>query len=1044
MIINNQTNLFIEEITENISATSDVKICTNYFTFNAIFDFFKKIEVEKPIKILIENEHFNSKKSLFVNDIAENETDSQLQSLYRLRQSIQYFSQKNIHIHTGNTGGNSYIIIDDNAFQFAPHSFTETTLGIIKDAKPYMILELKDSATAFNSIFNQLWENSTPVNNELIKLYDFALPLKSPETLYKYSIHKIFKNKTTEDIHEDRLNRTGFKSTVIWNKLYNFQQDAVLGAIDKIEKYNGCIIADSVGLGKTFEALAVIKYYELRNDRVLVLAPKKLRDNWVTYRLNDKRNDLEKDRFNFDVLNHTDLSRDKGMSGDINLEMINWGNYDLVVIDESHNFRNNNPSKKRLSRYEKLLRDVIKKGVRTKVLLLSATPVNTRLNDLKNQLIFITEGNDQALRDDGIASIELTLKQAQTRFNAWMKQINPTREELIEKLDGDYFKLLDIFTISRSRKHIEKYYDVANIGKFPTRLKPISINSDFDTENTEFSITYLNDYLELLNLKFYSPLYFVYDHKKEEYAALYDTKTKTGAVFSQLDREENIITLMRVNLLKRLESSIHSFCLTLEKILNNINEIEYKINNHREFANDIDVLDFDFDDQAYSDMFIGGKVKVLIQDMDLHKFKEFLISDRKIIEELLIKCKVITTERDQKLADLKALIQEKIENPINPNNKKVLVFSAFADTAKYLYEHCAGYFKEKYNINSALVTGDGTNYTNMKNCKTDLQSILINFSPLSKLRHSIFPEAKDEIDLLFCTDCISEGQNLQDCDYLVNYDIHWNPVRIIQRFGRIDRIGSKNQQIQLVNFYPHIELDQYIDLIQRVQGRMQILDISATGDDNVIDERENQPKELDYRKKQLQKMKETVVDLEDLEGGISITDLTFNDFKVDADRLTEEEIKQFELFGSANFSLVENNLVDQPKGVLFCIKDLNEKNFDDKLKNNLLHPFALVYITYDGEINIPMRMGKKALDLFKKLAYGKLTVKEENLKEFNLKTKTGKHMNTYVDLLNLVKNHISGEEKMVELQSIFNPNGSIIGNTTAANDYKVISYLIVM
>ncbi|SEM18311.1 Superfamily II DNA or RNA helicase, SNF2 family [Chryseobacterium taichungense] len=1041
-MINNQDILFYNELIQIIKPNSTVKICVNNFSFNAIFDLLEPFQNCKSIELLIQKTDFDLQKASFVKDLSENETNAKLQTYYRLRQVLD-FIEKSVSVKKGITGGNSFMTVDDRSFQFAPNNFNETTLGLIKDGKPYMIFGLDDSSNSFGKAFENLWNGGTDCKKELINLYQQADVLKSAEVNYKYSISKIFAGKTTEDINEERLMKTGFKNSVVWNKLFNFQKDAVLGAIDKIEKFNGCIIADSVGLGKTFEALAIIKYYELRNDRVLVLAPKKLRDNWVTYRLNDRRNILVQDRLNFDVLNHTDLSREKGMSGDVNLETVHWENYDLIVIDESHNFRNNNPSKGTVSRYEKLMRDVIKSGVRTKVLLLSATPVNTKLNDLRNQLAFITETNDQALINEGISSIDLTLTQAQRKFNTWMKQSNPTREDLINRLDGDYFKLLDIFTISRSRKHIEKYYDVADIGKFPTRLKPISQFSDFDTDNKEFSITDINDYLQSLNLKFYSPMYFVFEHLQEAYAEKYDTKTKTGAVFSQLDREESIITLMRVNLLKRLESSIYSFCLTVEKLLKHIEILLDKIANHREFVEEMDVRDFDFDDEQLNDLFIGGKVKVLLQDMDLVKFREFLESDFEILQDLYFKCRVITVRRDQKLRDLKDIISQKIQNPINPNNKKVIIFSAFADTVKYLYENCAEEFETEYGLKSALVSGSDANKTNLEGCKTNLQNILINFSPVSKTRDSIFPDQKGEIDLLFCTDCISEGQNLQDCDYLINYDIHWNPVRIIQRFGRIDRIGSKNDQIQLVNFYPDIELDQYIDLIQRVKGRMQILDISATGDDNVIDDRDGQNKELEYRRKQLEKMKDSVVDLEDLEGGISISDLTFNDFKIDADRIKEEELKQYELFASGIFSLVENNLVDHPAGVLFCLKDLDENNFEDKLKSNLLHPYSLVYITYDGEVKVPMRMGKRALDIFKKLSFGKLSVKEELLKQLNIKSKSGKHMNQYVELLDIVKNHLSGEEKTMELNSIFNPNGSLIGKSGKKSEYEVISYLIV-
>ena len=1042
MIINNQDNLLIEEIKESIGKGAEVFICTNFFTFNALFALIERFSDAKQVNILVNSFHLQENQRDFVNLFAENQTNTKLQSRYRLQQAVQLLQDK-LEVRQGNTGGMSFIIVDEVTYQIAPHSLTEPALGIIKDAQPYMMLKVDDENHSVREAFNNFWRHSTNCKAEIITVFQQADTLTSPEFVYKYSIAKIFENKRIEDINEDRLQRTGFKNSVVWNKLFNFQRDAVLGAIDKIERYNGCIIADSVGLGKTFEALAVIKYYELRNDRVLVLSPKKLRENWITYTKNYQTNILEKDRFNYDVLNHTDLTREGGLSGDIELNKVNWGNYDLIVIDESHNFRNNNPSKSKISRYEKLMRDIIQTGVKTKVLLLSATPVNTRLNDLKNQLAFITESNDSALAKEGISSIELALTQAQRKFNTWLKEHNPTRDGLVSRLGGDYFKLLDIFTISRSRKHIQKYYDVAEIGKFPIRLSPISKYSDFDTQNPDFNINNLYEELSMMNLQFYSPMFFVADHKKQAYSDLYDTKTQRGTVFSQAEREESIITLMRVNLLKRLESSIHSFCLTLNKILHSVDEMLTKIEHHKEFSDEVDIQDLDFDDPVLSDLVIGGKVKVLIQDLNIEKLKSYLTADRKIIRQLLHKCQVIDANRDAKLLDLKAMMADKVTNPINSGNKKIIVFSAFADTVKYLYEQCAPTFLENYGLRSALVTGSDVNKTNLPDCKNDLNAILVNFSPLSKSRTELFPNAKEEIDLLFCTDCISEGQNLQDCDYLINYDIHWNPVRIIQRFGRIDRIGSKNEQIQLVNFYPHRELDQYIDLVKRLKGRMQILDISATGDDNVIDERAGQQQDLDYRMRQLERMKETVVDLEDLEGGISISDLTFNDFKIDADRVTDEEKQSYNFMGPAVFSLVANNLFDNPAGVLFCLKDHDETHAEEKLKNNLLHPYSFVYVTLNGEVSVPARLGKKVLDLFKKLAYGRPIIDEEQLKAFNLKTKSGKFMGDYVALLDVVKQHLSGEEKEAQALSIFNPEGSSLGIGTKQGNYEVISYLIV-
>lgn len=1041
MIVNNQETVFIDEIKSLIHKNSDVYISTNFFTINAFYNLLDELKSAKSVKVLLEQNQFDDNKSFLIKDPLERLTDLELESYFRLNQ-IKKFNQDNIQIRKGPTSGTNYISIDQKIFLFTPHRFNELTLGLIKDGSTFLITYLESGAEELLKYFNIFWESSKDFKEELNNIYEQASPLVSPETVYKYTISQIFEDKTIEDINEDRLNRTGFKNSKVWNMLFNFQKDAVLGAIDKIEKYNGCIIADSVGLGKTFEALAVIKYYELRNDRVLVLAPKKLRDNWVTYRLNDKRNILESDRFNFDVLNHTDLSRETGMSGEMNLETVNWGNYDLIVIDESHNFRNNNPKKGRVSRYEKLLNDVILKGVKTKVLLLSATPVNTRLNDLKNQLAFITENNDQALLNEGITSIELTLKAAQTKFNNWLKKDEPTREDLINDLGGDYFKLLDIFTISRSRKHIEKYYDVADIGHFPDRLTPITINSDFDTENKDFSITDINDELERLNLRFYSPMYFLLDSKKEEYSNKYDTITKTGAIFTQLAREESIITLMRVNLLKRLESSIYSFRLTLSNILEHIDHSLEKVDQHKEYSEDLDISKLDFEDEQFEDLVIGGKIKVLMQDLDLIKFKQFLQEDRNIIARLIKKCEEISSERDQKMKDLVQIIENKIENPINPENKKVIVFSAFSDTANYLYNELASYFKTEFNINSALVTGNQVK-TNMDSIKADFNNILINFSPKSKSRAEIFEEQEDEIDLLFCTDCISEGQNLQDSDYLVNYDIHWNPVRIIQRFGRIDRIGTDNQSIQLVNFFPNLELDQYINLVGRVQGRMQILDISTTGDENVIKQGDSESKELDYRRKQLQKMKEMVVDLEDLDGGISISDLTFNDFKVDADRLTDEELLRYEVFAPGVFSLAENRMIDQEAGVLFCLKDVSGKEYASKVKTNLLHPYNLIYITESGEVLIPNNLGKKTLDLFKKTAYGKLSIKQELLSNFNNVTKSGRYMSKYKELLSVATDYLSGEKENQQHLSIFDPAGSNLGEKISSKEYEILSYLII-
>ena len=757
----------------------------------------------------------------------------------------------------------------------------------------------------FLQLFESIWSNPLAVEDvteKVLSEMEVLYKENAPEAIYFITLYHIFEAYLGELTEENIIKtKTGIKESLVWNKLYKFQRDGVMGAIDKIEKYGGCIIADSVGLGKTFTALAIIRYYELRNDRVLVLAPKKLRENWTIYTRNDKRNIFSTDRFNYDVLNHTDLSRYSGMSGEINLATLNWENYDLIVIDESHNFRNNVPHNERKTRYERLMEDIIKAGVRTKVLMLSATPVNNRMNDIKNQIAFITEGKNDALKNAGIPSIEYTLRKAQLVFNRWseLPEHERTTKRFVEMMELHYFKLLDTLTIARSRKHIEKYYNIEEIGRFPTRLKPINECAEIDTLGEFPPIGEVNKIIRRLTLGLYAPLRYVRPEKRRAYEKRYDMSVAGGkSVFKQVDRENQLVHLMRVNLLKRMESSIHSFVLTVEKIFRRISDTLDIIDRHEgEYRPELNIEEMDFDEEGaeVQDLVFGSKVKVLLQDMDLIKWRQDLAQDLEELTEVLRRAKAITPERDQKLQTLKKRIAAKIEQPINPGNGKIIIFTAFADTAEYLYQEIAPRM-EAVGIYTALVTGGSEHNkstlpippTLKRSVRlSDLNMVLTLFSPGSKDGKNIFPEIQDEIDVLIATDCISEGQNLQDCDYLINYDIHWNPVRIIQRFGRIDRIGSRNAVIQLVNFWPTEDLDAYIDLAARVKGRMVLLDVSATGEENIIDEQKSKEmNDLAYRKKQLQKLQSEVVDLEDISGGISITDLTFTASR----EVTKEEV----------------------------------------------------------------------------------------------------------------------------------------------------------
>ena len=796
----------------------------------------------------------------------------------------------------------------------------------------------------YHMFINQIFNNEdivTDIKDELLKHLSNLYKENSPELLYYLTLYNIFGEKLLNMDDMARVKeRTGINKTKIWNALYNFQHDAVVGAIKKLELYNGCIIADSVGLGKTFEALAIIKYYELRNDRVLVLCPKKLRSNWTGYRENSTTNFLAEDRFNYDVLNHTDLSRDKGKSGDINLETINWGNYDLVVIDESHNFRNNTALKGKETRYQKLMNRIIKSGVKTKVLMLSATPVNNRLADLKNQIMFITEDKDDAFKEStGINSIETTLRVAQAKFKEWSKlpEEKQTTANLLPMLDYSFFNLLNTVTIARSRKQIQTYYDTKDIGEFPTRLKPVSVKSDIDINNKFPALSVVNGMIAKLHLSIYSPMLYVLPSKLAYYEELYDQEVKGGASkFKQVDREKNIVNLMRVNIFKRLESSINSFTLTLERILKQIEIMMDILDKGQSYDLDNDTFsDVEDDDFDYE---VGGKIKIKVKDLDALRLREDLAEDRKILEELLYQSIDVTPDKDSKLLDLKKHISKKIKNPINNSNKKIIIFTSFSDTAKYLYANIHDWLLKEHGLYCGLVTGGSGVRTNLKTVSNQFEEILTHFSP----RSNHLDVNKEQIDILIATDCISEGQNLQDCDYLINYDIHWNPVRIVQRFGRIDRIGSINKVIQLVNFWPNMELDEYINLEHRVKNRMVMLDLSATGDDDLLSA---ESKNLEYRKNQLKQLQSEVLDVEDLQGGISITDLTLDDYIMSLDRFMKENPNVLEKYPTGVYAVTDipnKNKEECVEGVIYCLKQ--KKHTDSQELATSLYPYYLVYV----------------------------------------------------------------------------------------------------
>jgi hypothetical protein len=939
---------------------------------------------------------------------------------------------------------------------FGTVAFTTDGLGITP-GNPLRLLqgtESAEEAAMLSQWFDAQWSGlagGTAARDRLLAELRRLAETKSPAWLYGFVL-KTLLSREEDVLDEDRIVNpaTGIRQTVVWQKLYKFQRDGVVGAIDKLARFGGCIIADSVGLGKTFEALAVIKYHELRNDRVLVLCPKRLRDNWTIYKANDRRNVLAADRFNYDVLNHTDLSRDNGTSGDIDLAHVNWGNYDLVVIDESHNFRNKKtPRAGQETRYDRLMRRIIQEGVKTRVLMLSATPVNNRLADLRNQIAFATEGRDEALVSHGIASIDATTRLAQKQFNRWLDLPDSDRSptQLVDMLGFDYFTLLDHLTIARSRKHIEKYYGTKETGRFPERLRPINVKADVDRAGEFSSIREINQEIRRLTLAAYAPLRYVLPTKQAAYDRKYSIKVKDGqSTFRQVDREESLIHLMRVNVLKRMESAVPSFTLTVERQLRDVEALLARIDGQPDEIEELEIDEVDIDDPAMESLLVGRKVKVLLKDVDLIRWKQDLVADRDRLQALVAAARQVGATRDAKLAELRDMISRKVAEPLNPGNRKVIVFTAFADTAMYLFDQLAEWARKTHGIETALVTGSGGNRSTIPSLKKDLGSILTAFSPRSKERP---PElaAEGELDLLIATDCISEGQNLQDCDWLVNYDIHWNPVRIIQRFGRIDRLGSPNTRIQLANFWPNIELEEYINLEQRVSGRMVLLDISATGEENLIEQQSgNQMNDLEYRRKQLLKLQDAVIDLEDLSTGVSIADLTLTDFRIDLAEYLRAQPGAFDAAPLGVCAVVTADAADVPPGVVFCLRCESQAAGAAAAEGYPLAPHYLIHVGEDGTVLLSHTQAKKILDRLKRSCASRETTDPAAVERLDRATKAGADMRTAQKQLAAAVAAILGRAEEKAVESLFSPGGTQAarGEFAGTNDFEVIAYLVVL
>ncbi|MEE0441690.1 helicase [Lachnospiraceae bacterium TF10-8AT] len=1050
----NTNEQMIQKINEVLQNKKDavVNIVNDKLTISVFSLLEKNLKNVKKINFVIRDVRYLPQQSEIAHEFEINPTDvlfnayditekNKLQHFSRAR-SMHDFIEKYVNVRKVNSGiqvGGNVLIIDDD-FMIQGSSSLEVSKKNNRELLSNINFDSilsgsadKEQIQGATETFNRIWFNkrfSVDYKKELLTSLQYVYKEHAPEFLYYFTLNELFGDQLDAGVERFERDSVRFKKTQIWNALYDFQKDCVVSAIRKLNTYGGCIIADSVGLGKTFEALAIIKYFEIGMNRVLVLTPAKLYDNWNSFR-GDYKDSFLKETFNYRIMFHTDLSRYSGMSrSGQDLKKFDWGLYDLVVIDESHNFRNRNDryddnDQLIMTRYARLMQDVIKHGNNnTKVLMLSATPVNNSLVDLKNQISIITRDTDSAFEEKGITSVENLLRRTSASINAWEKRPHHKKDELLDSLPSDFYKLLEMMTIARSRKHITNYYGNNGVGKFPEKNRPITLNSDIDTEGELLNFKETNELLEALILSVYTPMKYIKKEYTKIYTDKYSLKGKHGG-YMEFDTQANgMIILHRFNLFKRLESSVYSFEETLRRMIEKIERTQESL---LKGIGDILQEDTEFDDNE--EVYIEGKYEIDVKHLRIDDYLEDLESDKRIISKIHENAKkVLTEQRDQKLRDLIKILEYKLkETPYNNGNKKVIVFTAFADTADYLYDKLS----KKLNVYTACVTGKRV-VTNNKNVDSEFNSVLCAFSPLSKMKKEI--SADEQIDLLIGTDCISEGQNLQDCDTVINFDIQWNPVSLIQRFGRIDRIGSKNTNIQMINFFPNMELNDYLGLEARVKGKMTTLNLVSTGDEDVLTPEMN---DFNFRKRQLERLKDEVIDIEDANENISLTDLNMNEY---LNELSEyiQNVPEIKKVPKGVYSVTDGDNT----GVLFCFKHRNNTN--KPKSDSSLYPYYLIYMKNNGEVLYGNGQAREVVKQFRKLCYKKKQPVMELFREFFVRTNNAKDMQFYSDLLNKAIKSIKGEEESKATQLMFDFGG--FNNAFAeetADDFELISFLVV-
>ena len=1071
----------------NIENGSSLSVVSAYFTIHAfealkgylweidglrfLFgepDFIKNLDARNtdPKAFKIEDEGLHLDKPLQQRPIAQ-ECADWIKDKVEIKSTRQSNLLHGKMYHIANNGVEKAIMGSSN--------FTVQGLGLGQSNNNIELnLEVEDDQDRqdLKAWFDDVWNDDERVEDVKKKVIDRLEKLgddQAPEFIYYKTLYELFRDELeTRMNNEQKLEDTHLYDTKIWDTLYAFQQDGVKSVIARLLRHNGCILADSVGLGKTYTALAVIKFFELRNDRVLVLCPKKLRENWALYPVHYSQlnNPFEEDKFGYSLLSHTDLSRYSGDADGTDLAGFNWSNFDLVVIDESHNFRNDTKPERddagnvvRHSRYTRLLEDVIKEGAQTKVLMLSATPVNTSLIDLRNQIYLMTEKREDVFQKSlGISNTRALLGQAQRTFKAW--EDNPDagggrdKSKLLNELGADFFQLLGGVSIARSRRHIKSFYadEIDKIGKFPEQPKPENHHPLTDLDGA-LSYKYLADQIEKFSLSVYTPSSYVISEEAIQRLA----KEKQAFRFNQLDREKFLIGMMQTNFLKRLESSAHSLTETLERTIGKIDDLlekidRYKQNQQMPQADTEVLLDDDIlpEDDEDDEEFLVNKARhpYHLEELDCVRWKEDLIKDKGTLSKAYESVKAITPDRDGKLQAIKTHIRDKAEHPPTDKdgetNRKLLVFTTFKDTAEYLYENLSDLAVE-LNLNMAMVSGD---VTRTKSRPNNFNAILTNFAPRARGRAD---NGDDEIDLLIATDCISEGQNLQDCDTVLNYDIHWNPVRIIQRFGRIDRIGSRNKKVRMINYWPTEDMEVYLRLQSRVEARMALADAAATGSEDPLNESayEQAQMELNFRDRQLKQLRDEVLDFDDLSDGVVLSDFTLDYFFTQLLRYLEKNKKELEATPNGVYAVTHDEDRPMEKGVIFFLRQRNASTDKQRKTASPIHPFYAVYIRNSGDIRYGCANTRQVLDLFESAAVGKIDSLQDLCIQFDSETQNGTNMALYNGLLKAVIDHVKRAHTTTQIK------GMGIGGTRGfkltpkskaprdASDFELVTWLVI-